>query len=253
MSKGIMATGIVMLGVLMLLLVNIIQGYSSGDELDYSLLRDTTEAAMLDAIDISYYQTTGLVRMDKEKFAESFVKRFANNVNGDRYYDIRFYDINETPPKVSVKIGSSTVASFAGENFDIKNQIDGIIETKYSDPTTYDKILDNIGSNSSSKPSWYPSYNSTFGDSGDDIDDDDDDSWGDESEDELNITRNDVQTMFNKNKREFYDDDRRLYDIDEFIDIMINLFWEKYSLNSFEEAVIADHCEQIYGKLPKKR
>ena len=66
MSKGVMAAGIIILGILTLLLVNIIQNYSSGSELDFYLLRDTTEAAMIDAVDVNYYQITGELRMDKE-------------------------------------------------------------------------------------------------------------------------------------------------------------------------------------------
>ncbi|MEG1495175.1 MAG: DUF5411 family protein [Bacilli bacterium] len=132
MSKGILASGIIMLGVMTLALVNIIQNYSSGNELDFYLLRDTTEAAMLDAVDYGFYQVSGgEIRMDKEKFVESFVRRFAENVVNDRNYDIRFYDIKETPPKVSVKVGSSTSVVFSGESFQIKNQIDSIIESKY--------------------------------------------------------------------------------------------------------------------------
>lgn len=134
MSKGMLATGVVILGILTLGLVNIIQNYSSGNELDYYLLRDTTETSMIDAIDVGYYRVTGgVIRMDKEKFVENFIKRFADAVQQDRNYDLRFYDINETPPKVSVKVGSSTSVVFAGENFDIKNQIDAIIETKYQE------------------------------------------------------------------------------------------------------------------------
>lgn len=134
MSKGILLTGIILLGIFTLGMVNIIQNYSSGNELDYYLLRNTTEAAMLDAVDYGFYQVSGgQIRMDKEKFVESFVRRFAQNVTNDRNYDIRIYDINETPPKVSVKIGSSTSVVFAGESFEIKNQIDAILETKYQE------------------------------------------------------------------------------------------------------------------------
>ena len=129
-----LATGVVILGILTLGLVNIIQNYSSGNELDYYLLRDTTEAAMIDAVDVGYYRVSGgVIRIDKEKFVENFVRRFADAVQQDRNYDLRFYDINETPPKVSIKVGSSTSVVFAGESFDIKNQIDAILETKYQE------------------------------------------------------------------------------------------------------------------------
>lgn len=133
MSKGMIITGIIIIGILTLGVVNIIQNYQSGSELDYYLLEETTEAAMIDAVDPSYYRLTGIIRMDREKFLESFVRRFAENVNDDREYKVRVIDLNETPPKVSIQIGSSTVATFAGDNFDIVHKIDAILETKYDE------------------------------------------------------------------------------------------------------------------------
>ena len=133
MSKGMTIVGIIIIGVLTLAVVNIIQNYQTGSELDYYLLEETTEAAMLDAVDLGYYRTSGVLRVDREKFLESFVRRFAENVNRDRNYKVRVIDFNETPPKVSIQVGSSTVATFAGENFDIVHKVDGILETKYNE------------------------------------------------------------------------------------------------------------------------
>ena len=56
MSKGMTLVGIIILGVLTLAVVNIVQNYQTGNELDYYLLEETTEAAMLDAVDTSYYR-----------------------------------------------------------------------------------------------------------------------------------------------------------------------------------------------------
>lgn len=141
MSKGMAIVGIIILGVLTLAVVNIVQNYQTGNELDYYLLEETTEAAMLDAIDIAYYRTSGgIIRMDREKFLESFVRRFAENVNAERNYKVRVIDLNETPPKVSIQVGSSTVATFAGDDFDIVNRVDAIIETKYEE----DRLLKEV-------------------------------------------------------------------------------------------------------------
>lgn len=141
MSKGMTIVGIIILGVLTLAVVNIVQNYQTGNELDYHLLEETTEAAMLDAVDLGYYRVTGgILRMDREKFLESFVRRFAENVNRERNYKIRVLDLNETPPKVSVQVGSNTVATFAGEDFDIVNKIDAILETKYEE----DRLLEQV-------------------------------------------------------------------------------------------------------------
>jgi len=134
LSKGILATGVIMLAVLALGVVSIINGYSTGNELDATLLRETVESAMLDSIDLGYYRLTdGQIRMDKEKFATNFTRRFAENVGNNMNYNIKIYDVNETPPKVTVKVGSSTAITFFGEDFDINNVISGIIETKFSE------------------------------------------------------------------------------------------------------------------------
>ena len=109
MNKGVLTVGIILLSLIALLLINILNNFSTGGELDYYLVKETTDAAMEDAIDYVYLRTCGLYRIDKERFAESFVLRFANSVDGSRDYTIRFYDINEVPPKVSVQVNSGTV------------------------------------------------------------------------------------------------------------------------------------------------
>ncbi len=131
MSKGMLIVGIILLAIITFGVVNIVQNYQTGNELDYYLLRETTEAAMTDAVDVGYYRLSGLLRIDKEKFVESFVRRFSENVSNSRTYDIGFYDINETPPKVSVLVKSETAASINGESLTLSNKIDVILESKY--------------------------------------------------------------------------------------------------------------------------
>lgn len=141
MSKGMTIIGIIILGVLTLVCVNLVMNYQSGNELDYYLLEETTEAAMLDAVDYGYYKVSGgIVRVDREKFLESFVRRFADSVDATKTYNIKIIDFNETPPKVSIRVGTSTVASVAGEDFDIVNQIDAILETKYEEKREIEEV-----------------------------------------------------------------------------------------------------------------
>lgn len=140
MSKGMVIVGVIILGVLTLACVNLVQNYQSGNELDYYLLEETTEAAMLDAVDYAYYRNSGgIIRVDREKFLESFVRRFAQSVEATKTYNIKIIDFNETPPKVSIRVGTNTVASVAGEDFDIVNSIDAILETKYEEKRTLDE------------------------------------------------------------------------------------------------------------------
>ena len=131
MSKAMLVVGIILLAIITFGVVNIVQNYQTGNELDYYLLKETTEAAMTDAVDVGYYRLSGLLRIDKEKFVESFVRRFSENVSNSRTYDIGFYDINETPPKVSVMVQSETAASVNGESLSLSNKIDVILESNY--------------------------------------------------------------------------------------------------------------------------
>lgn len=144
MNKGMLTVGIILLSLIALLLINVLNNYSTGSELDYYLVKETTDAAMVDAIDQSYLRTCGLYRIDKEKFVESFLYRFADSVDATRGYKIGFYDINEVPPKVSVKVDSATVLSFKSKETDasgntkqntdaadITTNYDAILETKY--------------------------------------------------------------------------------------------------------------------------
>lgn len=141
MSKGMIITGIIILGVLTLACVNLIQNYQSGNELDYYLLKETTEAAMIDGVDWGYYRTSGgIIRVDREKFLESFIRRFADSVSASSTYRIKIIDFNETPPKASIQVGTTTVASFVGEDFDIITTIDGILETKYNEKRKIEEV-----------------------------------------------------------------------------------------------------------------
>ncbi len=132
MNKGMLAVGIILLSVIALLMINVLTNYSTGGELDYYLVKETADAAALDAIDNTYLRTCGLLRIDKEKFVESFVYRFANSVDGTRDYNIKFYDINEVPPKASIKVDSQTVLSVKVKDKDGKESKDsGNISTSY--------------------------------------------------------------------------------------------------------------------------
>lgn len=135
MNKGMLTVGIILLSVISLLLINVLSNYSTGGELDYYLVKDTTEAAMADALDVEYYRLNSMQRMDKEKFIESFLRRFADAVDNTRSYEVKFYDINEVPPKVSIKVDSLTVLSFANEAANISTNLDAVLETDYKSDT----------------------------------------------------------------------------------------------------------------------
>ena len=109
----------------------LIQNVTSTNTQDYYLVKEITEAAMVDAVDYGYYRQYGEVRISKEKFIESFLRRFAESASLSTTYKIQFYDIYEVPPKVSVKVSSSSKSfNVFGDtdSFDIVNRIDSVLE-----------------------------------------------------------------------------------------------------------------------------
>lgn len=127
---------VITLGVLAIAVIFFFQNVTNTDEHNYTLLKETTEAAMYDAVDLNYYSQTGLIKINKEAFMEMFLRRFAENASLAHTYQIDIYDINEMPPKVSIKLSTAdntTSTNITGETiqFNIINKIDAIIETKY--------------------------------------------------------------------------------------------------------------------------
>ena len=137
MNKSILTVGIIFLGLVALLLLQVLNSYSTGSELDYYLVKETTDAAMEDALDPIYYSTCGIYRIDKEKFVENFLYRFAHSVDSTRSYKVGLYDINEAPPKVSVKIDYLTTFSFKSTDKDGKEKNEAAKIT-----TSYDAIVE---------------------------------------------------------------------------------------------------------------
>ena len=103
-SVGIITIGI--FGIAIILLFNEI---TVSNEQDYHTLKEAVEASMVDAVDIAYYRLTGEIKMSQEKFVENFTRRFTETSTfGQGDYDIEFYQINESPPKVSLRIVDNT-------------------------------------------------------------------------------------------------------------------------------------------------
>lgn len=127
---GILVVGI---GIVSVAFIFFFQNATNTDEQNYNLLKEVTEAAMYDAVDIATYKATGTVRIDTEKFAENFVRRFAESVTLGNLYVIDIYDVSETPPKVTLKVSTKLDSNVTGEliEFDITNRIDAILETPY--------------------------------------------------------------------------------------------------------------------------
>lgn len=136
MSESFWGTFIIGAGVLIIGLIFFMQRITNTSEQNYTLIKETTQAAMHDAFDyVSYMKDRNVVRINREVFVESFIRRFSQNASLSNTYVIEFYDINEYPPKVSLKVKTKEGRMVANEevNFNITNQIDMILESTFSE------------------------------------------------------------------------------------------------------------------------
>lgn len=111
MKWSFASVGLIIIGLSGLLIILLFNEITITNEQDYYTLKDATEAAMIDAVDVAYYRLTGEVKISKEKFVENFTRRFTNvSTFGAGNYQIIFGQIIEYPAKVSVRIVDSTNA-----------------------------------------------------------------------------------------------------------------------------------------------
>ena len=133
MKESIWGYAIITLGILAVGIIWFFANTTRTDQHNYNLLKETTEAAMLDAVDLAAYREDGTIKIIEEKFVENFIRRFAESADLSNTYKIEIYDINEEPPKVSLKVSSATETTATGEviEFNVVNNIDAILETKF--------------------------------------------------------------------------------------------------------------------------
>lgn len=133
---------LILLGIFVIVIMMLLNNVTTTNSQDYYLLKEVTEASMIDAVDYGYYRETNEVRIVREKFVENFLRRFSESVNVNNTYKIDFYDIYECPPKVSVRVttksGSYNIGGDAS-SFDIVNKIDGILEGAITDDVNVEK------------------------------------------------------------------------------------------------------------------
>ncbi len=133
MKESFWGIFVIFLGVLGITFIVLFQNLTNTDQHNTQLLQEVTEASMRDAIDYANYRATGVIKINREKFVENFIRRYAESASRSRKYEIIFYSINETPPKVSlaVKSGVTGINNSTEVDFDLTNKIDAILETPY--------------------------------------------------------------------------------------------------------------------------
>ena len=141
MKESFWGYWLIVLGIFVVIVMMLISNVTTTNTQDYLLIKDVVEAAMVDAVDYSYYRQYRELRINREKFVENFLRRFSENVSLSTYR-VDFYDIYEAPPKASVKITTkSATFSVMGDSttFDIVNRVDSILES--SGKAAYDSSV----------------------------------------------------------------------------------------------------------------
>ena len=134
MRESIWGYGIAILGIMAVLIIWFFANTTRTDQHNYNLLKETVEASMYDAIDLTAYRTDGTIQINEEKFVENFIRRFAENAELSNEYEIEIYDVNTKPPKVSLRVSSVSKTNATGEiiEYNLVNNIDAILETTSS-------------------------------------------------------------------------------------------------------------------------
>ena len=126
---------VIALGIFIFVVLILVQDLTTTNEENYYLTKEVLEASMIDALDYGVYRQYGDIRMVKEKFYESFIRRYSESVGGVKTYKIEFYDVYEYPPKATVRVKTSTneytVTTDSTVDFDIITVLSGILESKY--------------------------------------------------------------------------------------------------------------------------
>ncbi len=131
MKESYLGYWLILLGVFIVAIMLLIRNVTANSSEDYYVLKQVCDSAMIDAIDYAYYRDYGEVKINKEKFMENFLRRFAESVSATSNYKVLFTAIYEAPPKVSVEVTSKTdkyVISSESTDVDIAQRIDSILE-----------------------------------------------------------------------------------------------------------------------------
>lgn len=122
---------LIILGVFVAVVMVLTQDATTTNTQDYYQLKEAANSAIYDSIDYAYYSQTHQIRIMKEVFVENFIRRFAETVGSTDTFRVDFYDLYESPPKVSVKISSKTAKFMIAKtqtDLDVVNSIDIIVQ-----------------------------------------------------------------------------------------------------------------------------
>lgn len=111
--------------------IMLITDMTTTSEQDYYMIKEISEASMIESVDYAYYRKYGELRINSEKFMENFLRRFSEVITINKTLEVNFYDIYESPPKVTVEVStysSQIIINYDSTTFDITNRLDAILE-----------------------------------------------------------------------------------------------------------------------------
>lgn len=156
MSNSMWGYLFLLLGLMAVGLLLLFSSINTKNEQNYYLLKEVTQNAMMDSLDRDTqknglssdkevensscpYGKPGTLRIVTEAFLESFTRRWAEAASTSKKYKIEIFDIQECPPKVSLRVTSTEDSSwvrrlFRGTNtgndeVEIVNELSAILET----------------------------------------------------------------------------------------------------------------------------
>lgn len=149
MKWSFFQVGMIIFGLIGLVIIVLFVQLTVNSDEEYYLLKEVTEASMVESIDYAHFRTTGDLKIVKEKFVESFFRRFAESANlNAESYEVKIYNVVESPPKASIEIinnlGSrkffwSTDPNVNASNindYSVLSELDAILE--YKDKKDYE-------------------------------------------------------------------------------------------------------------------
>ena len=69
MKWSFASVGLIIIGIFGIIIILMFNEITVSNEQDYYTLKDATEAALIESVDVAYYRLTGEIKISQEKFS----------------------------------------------------------------------------------------------------------------------------------------------------------------------------------------
>jgi len=136
MKESVWGWWFIVLGLIIMTVVVLVTDMTTTSEQNYYMIKEISEASMFEAVDYGYYRRYGELKINAEKYIENFIRRYSEIITINKTTKVKFYDIYEIPPKVTVEVSTGStqaMLSYDYATFDITNRLDAILEMYSAD------------------------------------------------------------------------------------------------------------------------